>query len=166
MLPIYTQNVSSATAGNIVFNNIPQTYNDLVIDISLRGQWTGGQDSLGLYFNGSQSSRSARHIYGTGTSAISNSSTYRDIGSIPTNQGTANTFSNIRLFIPNYAGSTLKSFYSDYTAENYSSNATLGMMAGLWSSTAAITSISFDTGTSGLPFLQHSSISIYGIRNS
>jgi hypothetical protein len=166
MVPIYTQNVSSATAGNIVFNNIPQTYTDLVIEISLRGQWTSGQDSLGLYFNGVQSSRSARHLYGTGSSAVSNSSTYRDVGSIPTAQGTANTFSNIRIFVPNYTGSTFKSFQSDYAAENNATASTNGMMAGLWSSTAAITSISFDTGTSGLPFLQHSSISIYGIRNS
>jgi hypothetical protein len=39
------------------------------------------------------------------------------------------------------------------------------LMAGLWSSSAAITSIAFDTGTSGLPYLQNSSISIYGIKS-
>jgi hypothetical protein len=164
LIPIYTQEVTASTVGNIAFNNIPQTYTDLMIEISLRGQWTGGQDSLGMYFNGVQSSRSAKHLYGNGSSSYSNTSTYRDIGSIPTAQGTANTFSNIKVYIPNYSGSAYKCFYSDYSAENNATAATIGMLAGLWSSNAAITSVAFDTGTSGLPFLQYSSISIYGIK--
>lgn len=164
IIPIFTKVIGS-TPSHITFNNIPQTYSDLLIHISIRGEWSGGFDSLGLYFNGVQSSRSGRHLYTNGTSNSSNTTTYRDIAAIPTQYGTANTFSNTQLYIPGYTSSKYKSFLVESSAENNATATSLGLMAGLWSSSAAITSIAFDTGTSGLPYLQNSSISIYGIKS-
>ena len=50
-------------------------------------------------------------------------------------------FANVEMYVPNYAGSTNKSVSATGAQEANSSSAFLMATAGLWSNTAAITSI-------------------------
>ena len=79
--------------------------------------------------------------------------------------GTANTFDNFEIYIPNYAGSTNKSFSVDGVAEdNSSSNNELDLVAGLWSSTSAINAVGLTIN--GQTIAQYSTAYLYGIKNS
>jgi hypothetical protein len=157
--------VGAGGASSVGFSSIPQTgYTDLVIKVSARSLWTGGTtDSLGLYLNGVQTNRTRIALNGNGSSAGSSTSTYRDVSPTPASLATASTFSNVEIYIPNYASANYKSFSSDSVMENNATASDVAMYAGLWSTTAAITSISFDCSTSGLNFDQYSTFYLYGV---
>ena len=77
------------------------------------------------------------------------------------NTATANTFNSTTFYIPNYAGSTNKSFSFDQVNENNTTAANQVLGSVLWSNTAAITSISLTSP--GYNFVQYSTASLYGI---
>jgi hypothetical protein len=160
--------VGSGGASTIDFTSIPATYTDLCLKFSLRSTDNSSSDA-NLYFNNSTSGYSERMIYtDNGTSAASagtSSGLFNWPGTQNSPTTTASTFSNCEVYIPNYAGSTNKSLSSDAVREN---NATGGiqmrLVAGLWSNTAAITSVKLvsDYGV----FVQYSTATLFGIKNS
>jgi hypothetical protein len=162
--PIYTQTVGSGGAASVSFNSIPQGYTDLVVKMSVASVYSGGYDSLGMYFNGSQANESNTNLQGNGSSASSQRSTYRSIALINSiGFGGANVFSNGEIYIPNYAGANYKQVIVDLVAENNGTTGFQYMTSMLWSQTAAITSLSFDTATSGQNIAQYSKFSLYGV---
>ena len=68
------------------------------------------------------------------------------------------------IYIPNYSGSTNKSVSIDAVAENNGTSGFCSFTAGLWSASDAITQITLIAN--GGNMVQHSSVSLYGIRNS
>ena len=152
----------NATAASVTFDNIPQTgYTDLKIVMSARVNT--GDDWGYITFNGSSSNWSAKRLYGTGSSALSQTRTDNIISGIFNNTGTtASTFNNIEVYIPNYASSNYKSISIDGPFENNATAAQAQLSAYLWSNTAAITSIAFTPGNSG-SFVQYSTFSLYGV---
>ena len=159
---IQSVTVGSGGAASIQFTSIPQTYTDLKLVLSGR---RAGSLPTGMYitFNGSTSNFSGIYLYGTGSSAVSGSLA-RYVGSVGGTDWTASVFNNTEIYIPNYTGSTNKSFSTDNVAENNGTPAGLNIIAGLLSHTAAITSIAVAPDTSD--FVQFSSASLYGIKNS
>lgn len=160
--------LSTVTAGaggaaTITLSNIPQTYTDLVITVSARSTWTGGFDGLGMYLNGSQSSITNRFLSGDGSNSASSNGTYRSILAIPGDSQTANTFGNVQIYIPNYTSSSTKSIIVTGVAENYANASAQNITAEQWANSAAITSVGFDTATSGLNLKQYTTVSVYGI---
>lgn len=159
--------VGSGGAGSIDFNVIPGTYTDLLVYVSVRS--TNTTDSMGIRFNGSSSSYSQRRIVGTGSSVFSDAPSQSSIyvGDYPGSGQTANTFGNFAIYIPNYAGSTNKSVSVDAVSENNATSAIAALGAGLWSSTAAITSISLlKINGTGADLAQYSTATLYGISKS
>jgi hypothetical protein len=161
---ISSTTVGSTPVASVSFSSIPSTYTDLVLKASAR--FSGSQNWLLISFNGSTSNFSVRGVYGTGSSPgsftgsqnslLGNDSTY-----------TANTFSNGDLYIPNYAGSTYKSYSIDTVQENNASSPVYGFLnGGLWSDTSAITSITLTPEGSGVNIVQHSSFYLYGVKNA
>ena len=154
-----TITVGAAGASSVTFNSIPQTgYTDLVIKVSARST-TSNLDYL-LRFNGSTTTYSDRWLYGTGSSvaSISNSSIY-----IEGNRGTwtANTFSNTEIYVPNYLSSNFKSVSIDTVTENNATDANAFLIAGLWSTTTAISSVTILPASGNIA--QHSTFSLYGV---
>jgi hypothetical protein len=162
--------IESKTLGtaqaSIEFTSIPQDATDLVALVSTRGSRTGANiDAIQVRFNGTTSGYSERMLYGDGSTAASLSgsgtsflySVYSTSNSI-----TSNTFSSGQMYIPNYTGSTNKSISVDSVTENNATNNLMNIQAGLWSNTAAITSILFTSDTAG-GFLAGSTISLYKI---
>jgi hypothetical protein len=149
------------------FTNIPQTYTDLLITANVRTDASATSAILYLNFNGvpSDNRYSHRALEGNGSSVASyNSSGATDVAIARVNGDTAtsNTFSNIQIYIPNYAGSTYKSVSSDYVTENNATAAFQGIEAALWSATNAITSMSLFTPGGG-NYKAGSTFSLYGI---
>ena len=154
--------VGSGGAASIDFTSIPQTYTDLCLKISARA----GGNNLLLQFNGSAANYNDRYLIGSGTVASSNSntSTTKFWGLTDTSTQTTNTFASNEYYISNYTSSNYKSTSLDTVQEDNTANAYSYLYAGLWSSTAAITSISA-TPSSGT-FAQYSTATLYGIKNS
>ena len=158
-----TITVGAATASSVTFNSIPQTgYTDLVIKASTRG--TVAEDSFSLRFNSdSGSNYPYRRLIGNGASVSSDSgtTTAAPFGRQSESGYTANTFGNCEFYIPNYTGSNYKSVSADSVNENNATTARAQLGAGLWNSTAAITSIQIFPGSGA--FTQHSTFSLYGV---
>lgn len=162
----------NASASSVVFNNIPQSgYTDLKVVISARDSaGTDSYNDIFMSFNGAPggSLHSYRTLYSIGTTAGSLSASsigYMSPGGTVSNGNTSNTFANTEIYIPNYTSSTNKSVSADGVTEaNTGTNGRvfLNMTAGLWASTAAITSITFSL-TGSLNYLANSTFSLYGI---
>ena len=154
--------VGAAGASSVTFNSIPQTgYTDLVIRSSIRA--TGATSGGFLTFNGSTSGYSEKLLYGTGsvTGSASNSGAglVWVFENVPSTY-TANTFSNGEIYIPNYTSANYKSMSVDNVQENNATTSDQYLVAGLWSNTAAITSINIASSSS---FAQYSSFYLYGV---
>jgi len=161
--------IESKTLGtaqaSIEFTSIPQTFTDLVLVLSTRqntGGITGGDGRM--YFNDSTTGYSGRQLGGSGSSAFSESTTAagRFAGFLNGSASTSNTFANTQIYIPNYTGSTNKSWSVDSVNEDNGTFAYQTIQASLWSNTAAITKITYsDVG--GTNFAAGSMVSLYGV---
>ena len=149
-------------AASIEFTSIPQTFTDLVIVCSLRSTDTGSFGNINLGFNSSTTGFSARWLYGLGSGGTGTSTSIaRYAGEVNTANDTANTFNNSSIYIPNYAGDTNKSFSTDSVRETNASANAMAISAGLWSNTAAITSVQLDSSAGN--FVIGSTVSLYGV---
>ena len=153
--------VGAGGASSIDFTSIPSTYTDLVIKLSTR--WAVADLDTSISFNGSTTSFTARRLYGSG-SAVASDTRARTAGLADSSGYTASTFANSEIYIPNYAGSNNKSYSVDSVTENNGTVSYALLAAGLWSNTAAITSITLSESTN--TFAQYSTATLYGIKNS
>jgi hypothetical protein len=155
--------VGAATASSVTFSNIPQTgYTDLVVKVSARSNRAALDEGLNIKFNGSSASFTVKVLYGNGSSAGSFGGSYGGVGSIPSTGMTANTFANTEIYIPNYTSANYKSFSADSVAENNATYAETYVTSGLWSNTAAITSMDVYAGNGG-SFVQYTTFYLYGV---
>jgi hypothetical protein len=173
---IQTVTVGSGGAASIEFTSIPQTYTDVVIVGSLRSTSTtsntGEYDPLGYRFNNSTSGYTTRNLQGNGsatgsstqsTMTASAGGTYGRISNSGINNSLSGSsiFTSLNLYIPNYAGNTNKSWSTEYSQEGNTTTRYSEIIAGLWSNTAAISSITLALLVAN--FAQYSSVSLYGI---
>jgi hypothetical protein len=152
---------------SVTFSSIAGTFTDLVIIASARTDRSGQvDDQLQMRFNGSTSGYSERGLFGNGssTTSFSNSSqtSIRDIIWVTAANATSNTLGNGAVYIPNYASSNPKSVSSDSVTENNATAASQAIMAGLWTGTDPITSITLSP-LNGTNILANSSFALYGI---
>jgi hypothetical protein len=152
---IETKTLGTAAA-SIEFTSIPQTFTDLVVLALLRADNASTNNDSSIVVNAA--GNTGLVLTGSGSSVASYSSFFA-VGS--GNSTTANTFTSISLYIPNYTSATAKSMSLDSVFEN---NATTGWQtlgAGLTTSTAAITSIRLSAASAN--YVAGSTISLYGI---
>ena len=160
----------STTAATVTFSSIPGTATDLVLVYSARTNRSAVSSDIYLQFNGiTTATYSFRRIYGVGTSAGSDSLTNNSSGGLcgwaTGANATASTFGNSQIYIPNYAGSTAKSFSAEGVTENNATDSRIAAYAGLWSGTSAITQIDlkdYDAAS----FVSGSSFYLYTITKS
>ena len=160
---IQSVTVGSGGAASIEFGSIPQTYTDLKVLLSVRS--SDGSGTLRVQPNGLTTNLSSRRLEGSGSTATSaTDGSVIAVYAITLSSYTASVFSNIEIYIPNYAGSTNKSVSADGVMENNATESYQNLVAGLWSNTSAITSLTLAKSTGN--FVQYSSASLYGIKNS
>lgn len=164
---IATVNLSGGSQATISFTSIPQTYTDLCLKWSLRDTFAAVSTNTFVSFNSVASGYSIKRLRGDGATADSYSETAQAslnfYNSKNGSSSTASTFSNGELYIPNYAGAAYKSCSLDAVLENNATTAYIVLYAGLWSNTAAITSITLAADTA---MAQYSTATLYGIKNS
>jgi hypothetical protein len=163
MTLISSVTVGAGGAASIDFTSIPATYTDLCIKASFRSDYSGQGIALRINPNSSGANMTAKVLLGSGSSASSFSDTIAYASSVA-DTSTANTFGNVEWYIPNYAGSTNKSISVDFVTETNASAAIMGLSAGLWSITTAISSLSLLTTAGNLK--QYSTAYLYGIKNA
>jgi hypothetical protein len=159
---IATVTVGAGGASTIEFTSIPQTYTDLLVKISARGNPSYVNSSFFIEPNGLTTSKTARRLYGNGSSASTDTNEYIEgNGSI----STALVFANLEIYIPNYTSSNYKSISIDNVTENNATLAYTFFISILWSNTSAITSLTFNPYSTDI-FNQYSTATLYGIKNS
>jgi hypothetical protein len=164
---LIANNILSTTASSVTFSSIPATYTDLLIKISVRNNGGSTQNTTLLSLINGTTGFTNRWLRGDGSSVISlpnlvGTSAY--VGQNPGSGATSNSFDNTEIYIPNYLVSANKPFSTFSVQETNAATAYLGVTAGLWSNTAAITSITLDAN--GDSFVSGSSFYLYGIKNS
>ena len=149
--PIATNTVGTATP-SVTFSSIPQTYTDLIIV----GVGSAAADIF-IRFNGDSSALySYTRLYGNGTSPASDRASgqtnyFLSIGGFST--------SNFIFHLNNYTNST--TYKTGLSRTNYSS-AYVGLVAGLYRSNAAITSILLQSNSSNISV--DTTFTLYGIK--
>ena len=167
MTLISSVTVGAGGAASIDFSSIPSTYTDLLLKVSSRA--SDNTSAFEMRLNGSSaSSYSWKRLYGDGTSAASGSgsavTTLQGILGINPSVSTSNSFGNVEIYIPNYAGSNNKSVSADALYDNNATLAYAEIYAGLWANTAAINQITL--GYMSGNFAQYTTAYLYGIKNT
>lgn len=164
MLKYHIQTIELAGSAEVTFTSIPQTFDDLLLVYSLRGSNTNvPYSNARLFFNGSTSNLAARRLFGGGSGS---GESYTDTnlgGLIASANSTSNTFGSSQLYVSNYAGSQNKPYSIDSVSENNATSAYQEIIAGLWSQSSPLTSITIQN-ESTTSFTQYSSASLYGIK--
>ena len=163
--------VGSGGAANMEFTSIPGTYTDLVLKISGRSTSApdpsgagSNYDGMGISFNSSTTNWTYRDLYGTGAAVSTTSGSSRFFAFVVGFNATATTFSNNEYYIPNYTSSNNKSVSLDSVTENNGTTVITNIATGLWSNSAAITSITLSCANGN--FVQYSTATLYGISNA
>jgi hypothetical protein len=159
----------SSNAASVTFTSIPNTYTDLQVLCSVRLDDAGSAANFRMRVNGSSSNYTNKRLLGAGSGSPGSDNqpdigTWYGIGIAPGNSATSNTFSNISVYLPNYTSSNYKSISVDSVSENNATQAFAVLSAGLWSDTAAITSVTLICGD--VDILSGSTFYLYGIKNS
>ena len=172
---ISSSTVGSGGAASITLSSIPATYTDLKLVLSARGSQTAAYSGAYLMQVGNGSVDTAanyswKEVYGSGSAAGSVGLTAQTSWDLTQGAGdsagnTASTFTNIEIYLPNYAAANAKSMSCDFVSEGNTTAGYQMMIAGLWSGTSAINIIKIGAGPSNT-FVQYSTAYIYGIKNS
>jgi len=165
---LIASNTLSSSAASVTFSAIPNTYTDLVLRVSSRNNDTGTSEGFLTQFNSDTSTNYSWRalLVGGGAPGSQGYSNQADIENRQAGNGaTSNTFSSMEIYIPSYTASQNKPVSSYYVIEKNVTDAYIGVEAGLWRNTAAISSIKlFNNGS--IVFASGSSFFLYGIKNS
>lgn len=173
---IASQTVTSGTVTSFDFTSIPQTYKHLHIRLQVQGSNRAGTGQSGVFitYNNNTNNLYARH-YMEASGGSSPAVTVKGESSQSANAFTAgwqgsNSFTVGIIDIIDYANTSKKraipyrsSFVNSQVTA--SANCQVGFGDFFFDSTAAITSIKFDTTGSDGPFYPGTTISLYGIKD-
>ena len=167
LVPIQTITVGAGGVASVIFDYIPQTFTDLVIEASSRldaNPESSPWSSFKVFFNGDTSTLySYTALYGTGSGAGSeraSTQTVSQAGWTSSSAATSSVFGSAKIHIPNYTSANYKAFIADAVSENNATASIQTMVAGLYRSTNAITSVTFTRA--GANFVAGSTFTLYG----
>ena len=166
---IGSSTVASGGTPSITFSSIPNTYTDFKLVASLRTDGTFGNPWYDSYVTVNSTDLSWIDFIGLGSSTASSRNGANSFVTlaVASSGATSATYGNFEIYIPNYAGSRYKSAFMEGGSENNATGAGMGVSAGLYSSTSAITSITITPYNSPtVKFAQFSSVYLYGIKSS
>jgi hypothetical protein len=162
------QTVSVGASGGFSFTSIPQTYTDLMIVCNTRNTAAETSGYSIVYFNGDAASTnySRVYFYATGTSPGGAADTsYAQFYGIMTAgaNSTANIFSTTIINIMGYSTTNKFKTILEKNSTDLGGSGFVMNAAGLWRSTAAITSIA--GGSVQGSYAPGSTFTLYGIRS-
>jgi hypothetical protein len=163
----------ASPASTIDFTSIPSTFTDLCLQFSVRATNSSSaraEDTLVLALNNDTTggNYTVRYLRGNGSGAGSGvGSGYAGsyAGEFNGSTSTASTFTSGMVYLPNYAGSTNKSFSIDIVQEANQTTAYMQLHANLWSNTAAVNRLTFSNYNSNT-FATNTTAYLYGVKNA
>ena len=171
MTLISSQTLGGTTA-SVTFSSIPSTYNDLKLVVSARGDTAAYPVAINLKLNGDTATNySYTNLLGTYSTAVSSTrASSQTVDAIPNVDGasaTASTFGSWEIYIPNYTSTASKPYFNidvNETNDATAAHANISANAHLYTGASGITQIDL-TPSSG-NFVQYSTFTLYGIKNS
>ena len=165
--------IQSTTLGSntssVTLSSIPQTYDDLVLRASVRTTLNAFKEPFWIRPNSTASGYSETWMYGVGSGALSSrqssATAWYEGMYINANSSTSNTFSQVDVYLPNYAVTatkTMSAFVAFPTANT--NEGQVQADSGTLTNTAAFTSLFLLPSTGD--FVTGSSFYLYGIKNS
>ena len=157
--------VGAGGLASITFNAIPQNYTDLYLVVSSRvtADPSAVNQNIGIRFNGLSTEQSTTELFSVGSSAGSASLSELRMGYTSSQYATADNFGTATAYIANYTSNQYKAVSAEGAAEGNDLGMYQAVDAGLWSNTAAITSLTVVAANGGHSFLEYSSATLYGI---
>ncbi len=157
----------SAGSGGVAsfdFTGIPATYTDLYVSLSARSANSSNFDNPRIAINTSTTGFSRIEFYSENATLGSEFSSDRIIGVCPAGNTLSNSFGALKMYIPNYVGTSNNKSYSvmSTSQHNTSTPRALWYLGGIWANSAAISQITI-TLNSGANFVQYSTATLYGI---
>lgn len=161
-----TTTVGSGGTATVTFSSISSSYTDLLLKASVRNTRSAGEAELRWTVNSSAVNYGNRLLQGNGSTVSSSTTgtTYFYSGEINAATSTASVFGSTEIYIPNYASANYKQASSESLQGSKTSTAYQTLTQGLWSDTAAITSIAFYYSSGD--WVEHSTFYLYGISNT
>lgn len=167
MIPIQSITLTGSAA-SVTFSGIPQTYTDLLIRLSARGDVAGAGTVMRVVLNGTAANYSSTYLVGYGAGGTGSgrfsAATYLTMDYVSANDATANTFGSLEILLSQYAGSASKVLSGFGAGETNGTVSLMSVSAGLWSNSAAITSIQLLPNSGNL--VAGSTFHLYGIKNT
>ena len=164
--------VGSGGAASVTFSNISQNYTDLIIKVSARTDRAAIHDWLTMRINGSTTNYSDYALYADWTTAQTNynlggANSIMYLGFINGASGTASTFSNMDITIPNYTTQSNKTIFHKSAIENNTDGGSSQKFVSVGSgySYNYVDSINTIRLAAIGSFVQHSTFTLYGILN-
>lgn len=167
-LTLISRQVLAASASTVTFSAVPQTFENLILEIVARIDEAVANDSITLRFNGdSGASYDFEEIFAKGSTVGgfgALAATSATVGFVPGSSAPANQPSFTRIKVGSYARTVFNkvtnSQSSLFDGAGASTNCWSFSVAGNWRSTAAINEITLSPG--GGNFVTGSVFSVYG----
>ena len=165
MVPIASY--TAASTGGFSFTNIPQNYQDLMIVFAPKDAATSGTSNTQIIFNlDTNTIYSSTRLLGDGSSATSDRNTglfYSLGGFVPTSAtGLTSVFGAVTYHILNYTNTSTFKTVLQRSANDQNGSGYTSLVAGLYRSTAAITTVTLNASNVGMT--TGTTATIYGIR--
>jgi hypothetical protein len=164
---IATVTVGSGGAASIEFTSIPATFAHLQVRYIARSSGgTTGVTNLDMQFNSDTGSNYAWHqLYGTGSAAAANANSSKTsisvAGRAPEASTTASVFGGNIIDILDYANTSKATTMRSFHGADTNGGGIVVVSSGLWTSTAAVTSIKLFHGSN---FAQHTTAALFGVK--
>lgn len=157
---ISTTTVGTAGAASIEFTNINPVATDLVIYLSARTN-QAGYTNFNVRFNNSTTAYSAASFLFTPTASLATANTLTSSAIVQGTAQTADAFTAIEIYIPNYSGSTHKPISIIGAGESFGTASQHAVNFGNRAGTAATTSVQIVASAGN--FVQNTTASLYRI---
>lgn len=159
MTLIQKRTVDNTTTATVVFSVIPQTYTDLVLFASARTPRPATNDAFTINVNSGVTVVAKRTYANIGAGLVVDTNSGLLING---NSSTSGVFSNVEIYIGDYAGGDHKPFIFNGVVENNAQQAFPFWGGGSFSTLSPITSITLDAETDPY-FTIGSTFALYGI---
>lgn len=161
--PIQTSTLANSTTAEVSFTSISSSYTDLVIIVSNLVTQQANQ-TIGIQFNGTTSGYGYTYVNGNGSAAT----TGRGVSASKINAGfTAGTStslpSTLIVNVNNYSNTTTYKTALLRLSQERNGSGEVDAIVGLYSSTSAISSLSFTLNDSSSYFTTGTTFTLYGI---
>jgi hypothetical protein len=162
--PIATITTTSSTSGNVhTFSGIPGTYTDLVLIVAADVSSSPGYGTTIRFNSDSGTNYGQAYFYGNGTSTFANQRSGQNGMYLSYGTGVGTSAPNVSIVhIQNYASTNIKKSAIIKTAVTDPTYPGVEVTIGIWDSTAAITSITYNSPVSVIA--SGSTLTLYGIK--